>query len=49
MSDPGCEPIIIERVEKKTYCFYCMKEMLKRGHNFECPVCGNNYREKIVS
>lgn len=41
MSDPGCEPIIIEKLEMKTYCFNCRKEMLKHGHAFECPICGN--------
>lgn len=47
-SDPGCEPIIIDKVEKKTYCFYCEKEMLKHKNMFECPICGNSYTEKIA-
>lgn len=48
VSDPGCEPIIIEKVERKTYCFYCKKEMLKNDNIFKCPICGNSYREKIA-
>lgn len=48
VSEPGCEPIILEKVEKRTYCFYCRKEMLKHGYLFECPICGNSYREKAV-
>ena len=47
-SDPGAEPIIIDKVEKKLYCFYCKKEMLKHNGIFECPICGNSYREEIT-
>lgn len=47
-SDPGCEPIIIERMEKKMYCFYCRKEMMRHKDIFECPTCGNSYVEKLV-
>jgi len=48
MSDPGCEPIIIEKVETKMYCSSCMKEMLKHKNAFECPICRNHYEEKIA-
>jgi hypothetical protein len=47
-SDPGAEPIIIEKLEKKSFCFYCKKEMLKHGHTLECPICGHHYTEKVT-
>lgn len=47
MSDPGCEPIIIEKVEIKRYCSSCMREMLKHNNSFDCPTCRNHYEEVI--
>ena len=43
--DPGCEPIILDQIEKQFYCFQCNKLMLKRGNVFECSRCGNCYIE----
>ena len=45
ISDPGCEPIIIEKVEVKHYCSSCMREMLRHQDIFECPTCHNSYKE----
>jgi len=46
--DPGCEPIILDKVKKEFYCFYCRKEMLRHGDILECPICGNSYIEKMT-
>lgn len=43
--DPGAEPIVIEQVERKLYCYCCEKEMLGHDNFFECPVCSNRYTE----
>tara|TARA_Y100000310_G_C20219014_1_gene594887 strand:+ start:475 stop:615 length:141 start_codon:yes stop_codon:yes gene_type:complete len=45
MSDPGCEPIIIDKADIKRYCSYCMSEMSKHNNLFECPICRNIYKE----
>lgn len=47
MSDPGCEPIIMDKVEIKMYCPHCNKEMLKHKNKFECPTCHQSYNEEI--
>ncbi|MBW2974533.1 hypothetical protein KY366_02345 [Candidatus Woesearchaeota archaeon] len=49
VSDPGCEPIIVDRLERKMYCSSCWREMLKRHNVFQCPTCGNNYKEHKLS
>ncbi len=45
MSDPGAEPIILDKVETKMYCSTCKMEMVGHGGSFECPICHQKYKE----